>query len=194
MQNILDKNEFEKINRKYVGAFSKFKKLTSIPARLKKDKTLSDLRIYIGLLKVPQVVEDVEKYVIDGQSVVIFCIHHEVLNRYKKIYGTDAYYISGKTSATDRTKFVKAFQNGKKKIIVLTMGAGKEGLTLTKSSVMCVTEIDWEAVVMNQSFDRIHRCGQTKDCEIRIYFVPKTIDEYILGLLNYKTNISNILL
>jgi SWI/SNF-related matrix-associated actin-dependent regulator 1 of chromatin subfamily A len=145
-------------------------------------------------MKMPKITKEIEEQLKKNNPVVLFVIHKEVLAAYKNHFGTDAYYLSGETSSKNREIARKGFEAGKKKLIILSIGAGKEGLTLVKSSYMVIGEIDWEAVPMLQAMDRIHRIGQTKECIIKIPYIPNTIDEYILGLVKEKLKVSTILL
>jgi SNF2 family DNA or RNA helicase len=166
--------------------FSDFSKMDEIPAKLKRNKTIQRARIDIGLLKVPFVVDMVNEKLKENKSVILFCYHKEVFYKYKEIYKNKALYISGGTNSKDRTKFVKQFQSGEKKLIVLSLDACSEGLTLTKSSYMVQSEMDWKAVVHNQAEDRFHRVGQTEECLVVYPYIEDTLDEYIIGLVGYK--------
>jgi len=177
---------FQLENFNSVRKFSEFKKLKSIPAKFRDDKTIQRARIDIGLYKVPAVCSLVDEQIEKGESVVLFCYHKEVFEKYKEIYGNKALYISGGTSGKVRTKTVSDFEAGKKSLIVLSLDACSEGLTLIKSSYMVQSEFDWKAVVHAQAEDRIHRVGQTRECEIVYPYIPNTLDEYIMGVLGYK--------
>jgi SWI/SNF-related matrix-associated actin-dependent regulator 1 of chromatin subfamily A len=189
-QNTIDKEKIKQDNKKFLTRLSSFNKLNQIPPKLRADKSIARLRIDLGLLKVPTVINDAKLYIKENKSVVLFVEHHQVVKEYKKHFGNDCYVITGQTNIKERDKAVKGFQVGKRPVIILSYGAGKEGLTLTKSHVMLQAEIHWEAIVMSQAEDRIHRVGQAEECLIKVYYIPDSLDTYILGLVNEKTRVA----
>ncbi len=189
-QNTIDREKVKSQNKRLLTKLSSFDKLNQIPPRLRKDKSIARLRIDLGLLKVPTVIKDAESYIEQGKSVVIFAEHHEVIDEYKNHFGNDCYVITGQTNIKERDKAVKGFQVGKRPVIILSYGAGKEGVTLTRAHILLQAEIPWEATAMSQSEDRIHRISQTEECLVKVYYIPDSLDTYILGLVNSKTKVA----
>lgn len=70
--------------------------------------------------------------------------------------------ITGDVLPEDRARAVEAFQAGRLKVILLTLGAGAEGLTLTAAPTLVFLQRSWSLVECRQAEDRIHRPGAEK--------------------------------
>jgi SNF2 family DNA or RNA helicase len=70
--------------------------------------------------------------------------------------------ITGDVLPEDRARAVDAFQAGRLKAIILTLGAGAEGLTLTAAPTLVFLQRSWSLVESRQAEDRIHRPGAEK--------------------------------
>lgn len=69
----------------------------------------------------------------------------------------------GECSDAERAEAEQRFQSGDVPIMLLTIGAGKEGLTLTRAATQIYVQRTWSLIDDLQSQDRIHRPGQTAD-------------------------------
>lgn len=96
--------------------------------------------------------------------------------------------ITGAQTVAERTEAVDRFQSGKDRVILLTLGAGAEGLTLTKADTMLFMQRDWSAIKNAQAEDRIHRIGAEGHESITIIeqITPGTVEEHKLALLEQK--------
>jgi superfamily II DNA or RNA helicase len=79
----------------------------------------------------------------------------------------------------DTDKAISDFQSGKKKIILLTYGAAREGITLTAADTMLLVQRSWSQLAMEQAMGRIHRPGAEKHASISIvdYVTAGTIEQ-----------------
>lgn len=88
--------------------------------------------------------------------------------------------VTGAVPAHERAENVAAFQRGEIKVLLLTLGAGGEGLTLTAASTAIFLQRSWSAVKNAQAEDRIHRIGQEADrVEIIDVISAGTIEEHV---------------
>lgn len=95
--------------------------------------------------------------------------------------------ITGAQSVDERRKNVDAFQAGKARVILCTLGAGAEGLTLTKASTLLFLQESYSYVKNLQFSDRIHRIGQEAEfVRILVQITPGTIDERRIEILGGK--------
>jgi SNF2 family DNA or RNA helicase len=67
--------------------------------------------------------------------------------------------ITGDQSMLDRQIAVDDFQRGDVDVILLTTGAGGEGITLTRADTVVFLQRSWSNVQNLQAEDRIHRLG-----------------------------------
>lgn len=104
---------------------------------------------------------------------VFFCKFREstelLANRLRKCRLNVAVY-HGDVSPVDRTKIEDAFQRGEIDVIVGTIGAMKEGVTLTASHLMGFLTRDWVPDVNEQCESREDRLGQAKLVRV---FIPQ---------------------
>lgn len=68
--------------------------------------------------------------------------------------------VTGDVPDYQRAENVRQFQQGQIKVLLLTLGAGGEGLTLTAANTAVFLQRSWSAVQNAQAEDRIHRIGQ----------------------------------
>jgi SNF2 family DNA or RNA helicase len=86
--------------------------------------------------------------------------------------------IVGGQSDIARSSEEDAFSNGDNRVILLTLGAGSEALTLTRASTTCFMQRSWSMLQNRQAEDRTHRPGQTADKVLIIDLVtPGTVEE-----------------
>jgi SNF2 family DNA or RNA helicase len=70
------------------------------------------------------------------------------------------------------------FHSGESRVILLTLGAGSEALTLTEASTVYFMQRSWSLVQNKQAEDRVSRPGQTADKVLIIDAVaPDTVEE-----------------
>lgn len=172
--------------RQYLRALKSEAQVTNA-MRAEKLVKLGVLRHLAGLAKVEGVVEYVNNIVEQGDQVLVFAHHRDVVKAYAEAFGADV--IMGGVKA-DEVEAAKArFQAGDKKVLVLNMEAGGTGHTLTAATHVVFGEFAWTPGDMEQCEDRADRIGQNE------LVVPHwtiagngkaTVDERIVAILNDK--------
>lgn len=71
--------------------------------------------------------------------------------------------IHGEIAEHERELAKEKFQQGDVPVILLTLGAGGEGLTLTAADTVVFLQRSWSMLKNKQAEDRIHRIGQTAE-------------------------------
>jgi SNF2 family DNA or RNA helicase len=104
----------------------------------------------------------------------------------------DALAIYGETSMKEKQIAVEEFQNNPdEQLIVISLQAGSEGITLTSASNVAFAELGWTPAEHDQAEDRCHRIGQ-KDFVNAWYLIARdTIDELIMDIIEEKRRIFN---
>ncbi len=82
-------------------------------------------------------------------------------------------YITGDQSDFERTESVGKFQAGQLQVLLCTLGAGSEGITLTRANRMLFLQRSWRHIDNMQAEARIHRIGQEREVQ---YIIAKTLD------------------
>lgn len=67
--------------------------------------------------------------------------------------------ITGAVAPIDREHAVRRFQEGQVRVILLTFGAGAEGITLTRARYLCYLQRSWRPMLNAQFRKRVQRIG-----------------------------------
>lgn len=134
----------------------------------------------------------------DGQ-VVVFAESKQLINlchdrlvkasgtKDNPFFGLTTGLITGDVPDYQRAENVRQFQEGAIKVLLLTLAAGGEGLTLTAASTAVFLQRSWSAVQNAQAEDRIHRIGQeAASVNIIDVVTPGTIEDRVRGVLATK--------
>jgi len=86
--------------------------------------------------------------------------------------------IVGGQRELERYEAERRFMDGEVRVILLTLGAGAEALTLTRASTTCFLQRSWSLVENRQAEDRTHRPGQEGEKVVIIDLVaPGTVED-----------------
>jgi SWI/SNF-related matrix-associated actin-dependent regulator 1 of chromatin subfamily A len=101
--------------------------------------------------------------------------------------------IHGGVGPEERAQVVSAFQDADvNRILVANPAAAREGLTLTRASAAVYLDRNFNLVDYLQSQDRIHRIGQSRQCEIHKLVAAGTVDEYVDAVIELKQSIAEL--
>lgn len=95
--------------------------------------------------------------------------------------------ITGAQSTEERQAAVEQFQAGKIRVMLMTIDAGGEGITLTKASVILFMQRHWSKVKNDQCEDRLHRIGQRYPVQVIDQITPDTVEYRKLAALAEKS-------
>jgi len=102
--------------------------------------------------------------------------------------------ILGGQPPDDRYRIVKEFQAGKIQVIVSTVQAGGESITLTASHQVIFIEKHYSYTVQQQAIGRIDRFGQTHRCLITSLHCPHTVDDLVEKIVKSKSSMADSIL
>jgi hypothetical protein len=96
-------------------------------------------------------------------------------------------YFDGSTTATDREKAIREFQdNDSCRVFLISLKAGGVGLNLTAADYVYIVDPWWNPAVEQQAIDRTHRIGQTKNIFAYRMICKDSIEDKILQLQDRK--------
>jgi len=96
-------------------------------------------------------------------------------------------YFDGSTSAIDREKAIRHFQDTDEcRVFLISLKAGGVGLNLTAADYVYIVDPWWNPAVEQQAIDRTHRIGQTKNIFAYRMICKDTIEDKILQLQDRK--------
>jgi SWI/SNF-related matrix-associated actin-dependent regulator 1 of chromatin subfamily A len=147
---------------------------------------LNNLRQLAARGKLPTALAWIADFMASGEPLVVFAEHvatqRAVLERFP-----DAAHILGADSTPNRQRSVDAFQREDgPQLIVCSMKAASQGITLTRASNVAFLELDWTPARHDQAEDRLHRIGQESAVTAWYLLAPNTIDETMAELLQRK--------
>jgi SWI/SNF-related matrix-associated actin-dependent regulator 1 of chromatin subfamily A len=152
---------------------------------------LNNLRQLAARGKLPTALAWIADFLASGEPLVVFAEHvatqQAVLERFP-----GSLHILGADSTPRRQRAVDAFQREDgPQLIVCSMRAASQGLTLTRASNVAFLELDWTPARHDQAEDRLHRIGQESAVTAWYLLAPDTIDETMAELLERKRSLIN---
>jgi SNF2 family DNA or RNA helicase len=126
----------------------------------------------------------------DERLIIATCfnhVHDVILNRYANLKPVS---IRGKVSDAKRTLAVNSYNSGESRILVIHPRSGGLGLNLQAGSKIVFFDRDFHFVQNVQTEHRIQRIGQKHNCQIVNLVCEGTLDDYILDVLNEKSQLS----
>ena len=150
---------------------------------------LNNLRQLAAAGKLPTALAWIADFLESGEPLVVFAEHiatqKAVLARFP-----GAAHILGADSSHARQRAVDAFQREDgPQLIVCSMRAASQGITLTRASNVAFLELDWTPARHDQAEDRLHRIGQESAVTAWYLLAPDTIDETMAELLQRKRSL-----
>lgn len=100
----------------------------------------------------------------------------------------------GSVDPKDRQLLINEFQDpdSKLKVFVANEQTGGESITLTKATIVVYHDHEWSYRLRQQSEDRAHRIGQTKEVTYIDLVATGTIDEQVVSALLDKKDLANV--
>lgn len=124
-------------------------------------------RKYCSNLMIPNTIGMTDKFIANGEKVVIMCCYDEELYSLKEYYGGRCVIYNGKTNLKEKDNAVKRFMNDDDVMVFIgNMAAASVGITLISSHIMIFNNMQYVPSGCRQAEDRIYRIGQKDDCDI----------------------------
>lgn len=125
-----------------------------------------------------------EPLVVAAVSRQLIELAAERLTRLKIPHGL----VTGAQSGYERAEAIRKFQDGQLRVILLTLGAGAEGITLTRAQRMLFMQESYSEIQNIQGRERIYRIGSEGHSFIQIIvqITPGTVEEVRRELLETK--------
>ncbi|EHA98293.1 Zinc finger Ran-binding domain-containing protein 3 [Heterocephalus glaber] len=99
--------------------------------------------------------------------------------------------IDGSVLSSERIHLVNQFQkNPDTRVAILSIQAAGQGLTFTAASHVVFAELYWDPGHIKQAEDRAHRIGQCCSVNIHYLIANGTLDTFMWGMLNRKTQVT----
>lgn len=164
----------------------------------KHNTPIARLQKYIGLDKVPQIVEYVRNWLASnpGKKLIVFAYHQDVLKElYSELGGyVDTFLIYGKVSRKQRNAEKQGFIDSKYQSILLLQiscgGTALDGLQKVCHNIV-FAEPDWSYGKVKQGVGRVLRHGQGEITYVKELIAIRTMDETKIGSCYRKQEIAD---
>ena len=160
---------------------------------------MSRIRHDTALAKVPQVLNHVKDVLADeGQKLILFAHHRDVIDLLRQgletssgeWLGVKTVSIMGGDSSEHRQDVVTNFQNDTNvRVFLGSIGAAREGITLTAADVAIFAEIDWVPGNLSQAEARLHRIGQRNAVTIQHVLLDQSLDATMIQTIISKQEV-----
>ena len=132
--------------------------------------------------------ESLQHSIAAGHRALVFSQWTSLLDRVEPLLAQNKIsFLRIDGSTRDRGSVVEAFQRvDGPPVMLLTLGAGGTGLTLTAADHVYILDPWWNPAVEDQAADRTHRIGQENPVLIHRLVARDTVEERILKLQEFK--------
>jgi len=125
-----------------------------------------------------------EHFTATGHKTLVFCSYRKPLDFLEHVLDHSKlgfYRIDGPTSAKKRDKYIRDFnkRGSTHKIMLITVGAGGLGLTLTGADRVILLGPSWNPMVDAQAIGRAYRIGQKRPVAVYRILMASLIDEKV---------------
>ncbi|MBM7871729.1 SNF2 family DNA or RNA helicase [Clostridium pascui] len=175
-------DEFKKSKIEILSYITKLRQLCLDPKVLMDDYTG-------GSGKIEALVELLFQSIEEGHRILVFSQFTSVLKNIGKRLELESIsfsYLDGSVPSEKRMNMVKAFNDGKNSVFLISLKAGGTGLNLTSADVVVHFDPWWNPAVEEQATDRAHRIGQENVVEVIKIIAEGTIEEKIISLQEEK--------
>ncbi len=149
--------------------------------------TLRRLLASAKLAAIESVVEDALEQVEEGEGVLFFAHHAEVIEKLKKALAEVPHaVIDGSVDAAARKAIADAFQKGELKALILSTRAAGEGLTLSRAALAIFIELDWNPAALTQAENRLMNINDARTKIARYIVAPHPLEQRMVELINDK--------
>lgn len=142
--------------------------------------------------KIARFVELASELISEGHRALVFSQFVGFLKQIEqevKKAGWSYEYLDGKTK--DRQDRVDRFQQDEsKKLFLISLKAGGEGLNLTGADYVFIMDPWWNPADERQAMDRTHRIGQKENVFVYRFVTPGSVEEKILRLQDRKRELA----
>lgn len=153
---------------------------------------LGKLRHMTALAKVPHVIKRLKELIEDeGQKIVCFAHHLDVIDRIRIAFGSACVWITGASSQYQRQMNVDRFQASDTiRLFIGGIHAAGEGITLTSARTAVFAESDWTPARVQQAEDRLHRIGAKDSVLIQHLCFDESLDARMMKVCIAKQELA----
>jgi hypothetical protein len=126
-----------------------------------------------------------------ARTVVVSSCFLRCLYLFRKILagaGISSGILQGSLSVDQRKVVLQDFEEGRIQVLLLSQNCGAEGITLTSSSRMILTDVGLSPSMADQVIARVHRLGQENEVHVSRLCVASSIEDFLIHELLPQKN------
>ena len=152
------------------------------------DTAVATVRRELGLMKVQPTILWVQERLASANKILLFAWHRDVIAGLERGLREFApVVVTGNSTPNARALAVQDFQsNPATRIFIGQILAAGTAVTLTAASEVAIVEPSWVPGENIQAISRAHRLGQRDMVLASFLFLPRTLDERIMGVFRRK--------
>ena len=152
-------------------------------------------RSYLSKLMVENTIKLCNPIIEKGNKVVVACCYDDELYALRDYYKDKCVYYNGKMTLKQKDNAIERFKKDDNcPVFIGNIKAAGVGITLICANYLIFNTFNYSASDCSQMEDRIHRIGQTKECNIYYQMFRNTIDEHTWEIVLRKQMITNELI
>lgn len=105
------------------------------------------------------------------------------------VMGVQYEYLHGGIPSQQRKVLMENFTDNPDSRVFISTDAGSTGLNLQAASILINIDLPWNPAVLEQRIARIYRIGQKRNIQVINLVASQTIEERMLGTLNFKASL-----
>lgn len=126
------------------------------------------------------------------ERCVLFTSYKKEVKRLEEMVGKEVFALYGGVPKAQRMTMIDDFEATEDGVLLMT-NVGVYGLNLQKTRVLIHMDLEWTYARMEQRLGRIHRIGSPHNKVFELTLTSKdTIDKYILDMVQYRKDLSDI--
>jgi SNF2 family DNA or RNA helicase len=152
------------------------------------------LRLDMLSSKEDSIIQYIKEAPSDDQ-IIVYSTYIDVLNRLCEVLdklNISAVVVTGGITQTNNKKSLELFGCGEKKVLLMTLKKGSEGLNMHNANHVLFIDPWWNPFVMKQAESRVHRPGQLKKVYVVYFIMDQTIELCIFNYMLRKQNTLNL--
>ena len=178
---------FEKSRMQILAALTRLRQICCHPATFLEGYVGGSGKLDLLMQLLPELLGNQHRVLIFSQFTSMFDLIKPELEK----AGIEYFYLEGSTKISSRNDYVRRFNEGERKIFLVSLKAGGTGLNLIGADTVIHFDPWWNPAVEDQATDRVHRIGQKQTVHVMKLLTKGTIEEKIYKLQKKKRDLSN---
>lgn len=151
------------------------------------DTTSSKIEALVKVLKASEGDSDVKTVVFSQWTSFLDLVQAQLLR-----HGLSFTRLDGKMNSTRRDAAIDSLNTDSScKILLASLSVCSVGLNLVAANQVILADSWWAPAIEDQAVDRVHRLGQTRDCQVVRLVVEGTIEDEVLEIQAKKRKLAS---